>query len=287
MLLNMLLSWYRGRDLAQQGSKTEPLHDKDILHDAAAHDEEVKARSKTLTFLANHLHLSTFLPLAIITILQDVNLGLAAVVCVAEITFFMLLGFVLYRTSYIKVFPKKYDVFNFQLYLTITILAYAAPHWLHNWLSFYVNVSNATFMWWTILLPCFDCFVMDNVRDRLPDCVARHPLAQHMALALSITWAVALSIMAAAALVPAVANVPPGSMGLMIILCSYVFGIGPIIVATLVQAIISYVFKKRIRATIQAMTQQRAADTAAAAAEEGTVSASAPDTAAAAAPPAV
>jgi uncharacterized membrane protein len=34
-----------------------------------------------------------------------------------------------------------------QLYVTITILAYAAPRWLHNWLSFYVNVSNAAFMW--------------------------------------------------------------------------------------------------------------------------------------------
>jgi hypothetical protein len=34
-----------------------------------------------------------------------------------------------------------------QLYLTVTILAYAAPRWLHNWLSFYVNVSNAVFMW--------------------------------------------------------------------------------------------------------------------------------------------
>lgn len=88
---------------------------------------------------------------------------------------------------------------------------------------------------WTILLPCFDCFVMDNVRDRLPDSVARHPLAQRMALYLSITWAVALSVMSVAALVPAVASVPPGHMGLMIILCSYVFGIGPIIVATIVQ----------------------------------------------------
>jgi hypothetical protein len=88
---------------------------------------------------------------------------------------------------------------------------------------------------WTILLPWFDCFVMDNVRDRLPDSVARHPLAQRMALLLSITWATALTVMAVAALVPAVADVPPGNMGLMIILCAYVFGIGPIVVATIVQ----------------------------------------------------
>jgi hypothetical protein len=76
---------------------------------------------------------------------------------------------------------------------------------------------------------------MDNIRDRLPDSVARHPLAKRMALYLSTTWAVALSVMAVAALVPAVANVPPGHMGLMILLCSYVFGIGPIVVATIVQ----------------------------------------------------
>jgi hypothetical protein len=115
MIINMLLSWYRGRDLAQQNSRTEPLQSKDILQDMVAHQEEVKSKSKPLTVLANHLHLSTFLPLAIITILQDVNLGLAALVCVAEIIFFMLLGFVLYRTGYIKVFPKKYDVFNLQV----------------------------------------------------------------------------------------------------------------------------------------------------------------------------
>lgn len=281
MIINMLLSWYRSRDLAQQSSRTEPLQGKEILTDMVAHEEEVKTKSKPLTVLANHLHLSTFLPLAIITILQDVDLALGALVCVAEIIFFMLLGFVLYRKRYIKVFPKKYDVFNLQLYLTITILAYAAPRWLHNWLSFYVNVSNATFMWWTILLPCFDCFVMDNVRDRLPDSVARHPLAQRMALYLSITWAVALSVMSLAALVPAVASVPPGHMGLMIILCSYVFGIGPIIVATIVQAIISHVFRKRIRATIQQLAQQHAADAAAAAAEEGSAGPGAIDTAAA------
>jgi hypothetical protein len=88
---------------------------------------------------------------------------------------------------------------------------------------------------WTILLPWFDCFVMDNVRDRLPDSVARHPLAQRMALLLSITWATALTVMAVASLVPAVADVPAGNMGLMIILCAYVFGIGPIIVANIVQ----------------------------------------------------
>jgi hypothetical protein len=115
MIINMLLSWYRGRDLAQQGSKTEPLQDKDILHDVIANEEEVKTRSKPLTFLANHLHLSTFLPLAIVTILADMNLGLAGLVCVAEIILCMLLGFVLHRTGYIKVFPKKFDVFNLQV----------------------------------------------------------------------------------------------------------------------------------------------------------------------------
>jgi hypothetical protein len=56
-----------------------------------------------------------------------------------------------------------------------------------------------------------------------------------MALLLSVTWATALSVMAVAVLVPAVANVPPGHMGLMVILCGYVFGIGPIVVATIVQ----------------------------------------------------
>lgn len=115
MIINMLLSWYRSRDLAQQSSRTEPLQGKEILTDMVAHEEEVKTKSKPLTVLANHLHLSTFLPLAIITILQDVDLALGALVCVAEIIFFMLLGFVLYRKRYIKVFPKKYDVFNLQV----------------------------------------------------------------------------------------------------------------------------------------------------------------------------
>jgi hypothetical protein len=49
------------------------------------------------------------------------------------------------------------------------------------------------------------------------------------------------------------------------------------------QAIISHVFKKRIRATIQCIAQQRAADGAAAAAEEGKAGAATADTSAAAA----
>jgi hypothetical protein len=130
MIINMLLSWYRGRDLAQQGSKTQPLQDKDILHDVVAHDEEVKTRSKPLTFLANHLHLSTFLPLAIITILQDVDLGLAGLVCVAEIILCMLLGFVLYRTGYIKVFPKKFDIFNLQVSRAAPAATAACRSWV-------------------------------------------------------------------------------------------------------------------------------------------------------------
>jgi hypothetical protein len=129
MIINMLLSWYRRRDLAQQGSRTEPLHGKDILCDMVAHQEEVKTKSKPLTVLANYLHLTTFLPLAIITILQDVDLGMAAVICVAEIIFFMLVGFVLYRTRYIKVFPKKYDVFNLQVrYFPAIVLPAMALH---------------------------------------------------------------------------------------------------------------------------------------------------------------
>jgi hypothetical protein len=47
------------------------------------------------------------------------------------------------------------------------------------------------------------------------------------------------------------------------------------------QGIISHVFRKRIRATIQQMAQERAAQAAAAAAEEGMAGQSTPDTAAA------
>jgi hypothetical protein len=64
----------------------------------------------------------------------------------------------------------------------------------------------------------------------------------------------------------------------------------PSCVCVCIQAIISHVFKKRIRATIQDIAQQHAADAAAAAAEEGKAGAGVADTdtsaAAAAAPPA-
>lgn len=96
MIINLLIARFFKRDLASQ---TEPL-DQDIEHDEQA---EAQQKSKLLTILATHLHLTTMLPLAIITILADINLGLAAVICVAEIIFFMIIGYLLYRKRYIKV----------------------------------------------------------------------------------------------------------------------------------------------------------------------------------------
>lgn len=76
---------------------------------------------------------------------------------------------------------------------------------------------------------------MDNIRDRIPDRIARHPLAQAMALGISVTWAVALTVMGVAAVILAAAKFPPEQMKLAVILCGYVFGIGPLIIAIIVQ----------------------------------------------------
>jgi hypothetical protein len=52
---------------------------------------------------AHHMHYLTFLPLIIIGVLQDINVVLAAVICVCIVCFLLLTGFFLKRGGYIKV----------------------------------------------------------------------------------------------------------------------------------------------------------------------------------------
>lgn len=100
---------------------------------------------------------------------------------------------------------------------------------------------------------------MDSVRDRLPEPVARSPLTRSMALWISGVWATALTVMTVAAVVPAVVRPPLGEINLMTILCSYVFGFGPMTAAIVAQHIIKAVFMKRIRKAFAPMLQHEQA----------------------------
>ena len=58
--------------------------------------------SKFLSFIANNMHHSTFVPLVIIQVLQDINLGLGGVICVIWVLLALLVGWLLFRKGYIK-----------------------------------------------------------------------------------------------------------------------------------------------------------------------------------------
>ncbi|KAF8071074.1 SK1 [Scenedesmus sp. PABB004] len=208
------------------------------------------AQPRWLVCVADNLHYTTFLPIVIINLLQDVALAIGAVCCCGVALTTLLASWLLRRRGLVKTWPKKYDLFNLQLYATIIPLALLVSAWMHTWINVYVNASNACFMWATVLLPCCQPFVHDYVLDRLPPRAADHPLALRMSTVLSCVWAAALSVMAAAAVVPGATRTPPGVVNATVIVCSYVLGFGPLLVATVAQAFIKRSYAKRLRAAL-------------------------------------
>jgi hypothetical protein len=59
--------------------------------------------SKLLRVMGHNLHYFTFLPLVIISILQDINLLLAAVINTSIVTLILLLSYICHRAGVVKV----------------------------------------------------------------------------------------------------------------------------------------------------------------------------------------
>lgn len=111
----------------------------------------------------------------------------------------------------------------------------------------------------TIILPCTDNFVMHTVRDRVPDHVARLPLMRRMALAIALTWALALTIMTAGSAIAVAARLHPAVRTREAVIAANVLGFGPLLLALPVQFVLSHVYRKRL------MRQREEAQAAAAA----------------------
>jgi hypothetical protein len=89
---------------------TAAAHHVDIFRETDQHVAEAPADipvetkgSKLLRVVGHNLHYITFLPLVVISILQDINLLLAAVVCTSIVTIILLLSYICYRAGVVKV----------------------------------------------------------------------------------------------------------------------------------------------------------------------------------------
>jgi hypothetical protein len=102
-----------------------------------------------------------------------------------------------------------------------------------------------------------DNFVMHSVRDRVPDRLTHHPLMRRMTTAISCTWAVALSLMTVGAVIPLAMRLPPKQPSALNIVCSYVLGFGPLLLAFPVQWVLTRHYKKRMMAQFHAHQQQQ------------------------------
>lgn len=224
---------------------------------AGTHDAGDEGGSNPcLRGLANNLHYVTFMPLIIIGVLQDIDVVMAAGICVGIVCTLILVGGLLKRGGYIKVWPKKFDLFNLVLYGAMIPVGVLQNTWLLHWVSVWTNAGNALFMWATILLPCRN-FVMDSVADRVPAVVVNHPLLRRMALLIACTWATALSVMTVAAIIPPATRQHPTNLHLMTILCGYVLGFGPLLVAMVLQHVISHIYRKRMRQEFEQHAKQQ------------------------------
>lgn len=111
----------------------------------------------------------------------------------------------------------------------------------------------------TILLPCSDDFVMHSVRDRVPERIVHHPDLRRMTLLISMTWAVALTIMTGGAIIPVAAKLHPTNPHPVNVVATYVVGFGPLLLAFPVQWWLTKHYKAKMMGQYQRhlMTQQQ------------------------------
>lgn len=215
-----------------------------------------------VSIISANWHYLTFLPIIIISVLQDINILLGCVICLC-VALVSVAGNVLF--TYVlkeqRVCPKAYDCFNVTLWTLLTAAAATHPHWLYTYVNILVNSTNSGFMimsmLWGALVPRasrlhVDNFVMQSVKDRLPPTVVSHPLAHAMTLWIAGVWHAALLIMLAGSIVNLRLQRHPTEVTTAAIVCVYVLGIGPMLIAVVLQKIIVRVYRPRLRAAITA-----------------------------------
>lgn len=111
--------------------------------------------------------------------------------------------------------------------------------------------------------------MMHSVRDRVPDFVARLPLMRRMALAVSLTWAGALTLMTAGSAMAVHARLHPTQQGIKgLVIAANVLAFGPLLLALPVQLVLTHVYRKRMMRQKEAHDAEVAAAAAAAGAQQ-------------------
>jgi hypothetical protein len=80
-----------------------------------------------------------------------------------------------------------------------------------------------------------------------------------MALLIALSWAIALTLMTAGAIIPIVAKLHPTQPHRGNMIATYVLGFGPLLLALPIQHIISHVYRKKLTKQQQARLQAEAA----------------------------
>jgi len=138
-------------------------------------------------------------------------------------------------------------------------IAATQPQWMGHWLQVWVTGGTCLFMWVTIFFTKYN-FVHDTMKDKVPREHWDKPIIFAFARAIALAWGIALLVMTAASLVVAIIPHEHGNDTLIDILCNYVFGIGPLVVAAVAQHIIIRRYTRRIHVMKAAGVAQAAAD---------------------------
>lgn len=98
---------------------------------------------------------------------------------------------------------------------------------------------------------------MHTVKDRVAPELVHHHLIRRMALSIALSWATALTIMTAGAIIPIVlANLHIKPYRATII-ATHVLGFAPLLLAVVVQHIISFIYRKKVRSQCITPVQQK------------------------------
>lgn len=211
------------------------------------------AVSKSSSAVANVIigvcHLLSFAPLVVIIVLQDVHLKLAIVLNTALCICLAVGNFCFHRMSVIQAYPKLLDTFLLAFYGSLIPVAYTQTAWLLQWVNVLHHGTVAGFMWLSILMPCWDNFVLEGFRDCLPEPQCSLHSTHAAALHAAQGWAVALTVMALAALGPVLSN-SVHTAGAVYIVCDYVLGLAPLATAALLHI---YYRRRCVRAAEQSV----------------------------------
>lgn len=167
------------------------------------------------------LHVLTFVPLVLLPAMQDAHLKLGIVVNTSLCLCLMMGAGLFQYLGIVKVFPKMLDTFLLALYASMIPVVYMQYSWLSDWVNVYHSGAVATFIWLTILLPCWDSFATEPLKDRLPEATWGLPAVKAAGLRMSVTWGLVMTLCTIAAVPPAVLSERHKRVPMHII-CDYV-----------------------------------------------------------------